>query len=103
MAEEMAKQINDVSTDELSAEQMAESEQQGEIPADIRDSLLDGSDQVFQAAYTSAKRDGLSKEAAMRVAWTTIEHGYEKGEDGKWHQRSPESGIHNKSITTGGN
>jgi cation transport regulator len=74
-----------------------------EFPSDIKESLLDGSQQVFMAAYTSAADNGMSEEAATKVAWTTIEHAFAKGEDGKWHRRADEPGIHNKSITTGGN
>jgi cation transport regulator len=74
-----------------------------EFPAEIRENLTDGSQQVFVTAYNSAISDGMSEEGALRVAWNTIEHDFQKGEDGKWRRRADEPGIHNKSITTGGN
>lgn len=74
-----------------------------DFPADIRENLLDGAQQVFLAAYNSATRDGMGEEAAMQVAWNTIRHDYEQGEDGKWRMRSGDVGVHNKPIVSGGN
>lgn len=77
--------------------------QRDAIPADIRENLKDGSDQVYLAAYTSALENGMSEEAAKRVAWNTIEHDFVKSADGKWQRRPDEPGIHNKQVTSGGN
>lgn len=74
-----------------------------EFPADIRDSLSDGAQQVFMTAYNSAIDNGMDEESAMRVAWNTIEQSFEKGPNGKWDRRADEPGIHNKSVTSGGN
>ena len=74
-----------------------------QFPAEIRENLLDGAQQIFVTAYNSAIEDGLSEEAATQVAWNSLHPNYEQGPDGKWHIRANEPGIHGKAITTGGN
>lgn len=75
-----------------------------EFPQEIQESLTDGSQQIFVAAFNSAVSDGLDEEAATNVAWNSLKPNYEKGSDGKWHFRqASDTGIHNKPITTGGN
>ncbi len=75
-----------------------------EFPQEIQETLADGSQQIFVAAFNSAVSDGLDETAATQVAWNSLKPNYEKGPDGKWHFRQqPDTGIHNKSITTGGN
>lgn len=73
-----------------------------DLPSDLQGTLTEGAQQVFLAALNSAIDNGMDEESAMRVAWTTIEHGFVKGEDGKWH-RHDEPANHDKPITTGGN
>jgi cation transport regulator len=74
-----------------------------EFPAEVREQLADGSQQIFMAAFNSASENGMDEDAAMRVAWNTVEHDYQKGEDGKWHRRPQQNNIHNKATTSGGN
>ena len=74
-----------------------------DLPSDIREQLTDGAQQIFLAAYNSAQQDGMSEEAALKVAWNSIQENYNKGEDGKWHRKPDSAGIHHKAITTGGN
>lgn len=74
-----------------------------ELPADVRDSLEDGSQQIFLTALNSAMDNGMDEQSAMNVAWNSIATNYEKGSDGKWHRKGDEPGIHNKAVTSGGN
>ena len=75
-----------------------------EFPTEIKDRLADGAEQIFVAAYNSAIDNGMDEQAAERVAWNSLRPNYEQGADGKWHFRqAPDTGIHNKPITTGGN
>ncbi len=74
-----------------------------EFPAEIKDTLTDGSQQIFVAAYNSASEDGMSEQAAMNVAWNSIKPYYEKGNDGKWHRKPQVTNIHHKAVTSGGN
>jgi len=74
------------------------------FPQETQENLADGSQQIFITAFNRAVSDGLDEEAATNVAWNTVKHDYEKGADGKWHFRQhPDTGIHHKAITTGGN
>ena len=77
--------------------------QLSELPSEITEQLEEGSQQIFLTALNSAQEDGMDEEAAMRVAWNTVEYDYEKGDDGKWHRRPQQSNITNKSVQSGGN
>ena len=70
---------------------------------DIREQLLEGSEQIFVAAYNSARENGMSQDAATQVAWTSVKQGYEQQGDGKWHRKPQDSNTHHKPITSGGN
>ncbi|MBW4575855.1 MAG: ChaB family protein [Aphanothece sp. CMT-3BRIN-NPC111] len=74
-----------------------------ELPSDIKEQLEDGAQQIFLTALNSAQEDGMDEAAAMHLAWNTIEHDYEKGEDGKWHRRPQQENITHKSVQSGGN
>jgi cation transport regulator len=65
------------------------SKQLAELPSELKRQLIDGSEQIFLAAFNSASRDGMSEEAALEVAWNSVKNGCEKGDDGKWH-RTPD-------------
>lgn len=78
-------------------------QKKNDLPADLKEQFADGSEQIFQAAFSSAKEDGMSEDGAREVAWNTVKQAYDKGDDGKWHRKPEDSAIHNKSITTGGN
>ncbi len=58
------------------------------LPAEVTDQLLDGSDQVFMAAFKNVQHDGLSREAALQVAWNSIKQGFVRSEDGAWHRKT---------------
>ena len=74
-----------------------------DLPSDIRDQLADGSQQIFLAAFNSAQSDGMSEEAARKVAWDTVKYDYEQGDDGKWHRKAQPSNVNYKAVPTGGN
>jgi cation transport regulator len=74
-----------------------------DLPSDIRDQLADGSQQIFLAAFNSAQSDGLSEEAARKVAWDTVKYDYEQGDDGKWHRKPQPTNATRKAVPTGGN
>ncbi|HEY9300532.1 MAG TPA: ChaB family protein [Phormidium sp.] len=74
-----------------------------DLSPEVREQLTDGSEQYFLAAFNSASENGMSEEAAMNVAWNSLDVNFEKGQDGKWHKKSDEPGIHNKAVTSGGN
>ncbi|MBD0345083.1 MAG: ChaB family protein [Coleofasciculus sp. Co-bin14] len=78
-------------------------ETQVEIPQEIKDQLPEGAQNIFRAAYKSAQADGLSEEAARKVAWNSVKDGYEQGEDGKWHHAPDASNQTRKSTQSGGN
>lgn len=68
-----------------------------DLPQDVRDQLLDGSQQIFMAAVNSAESDGLSEQAARNVAWNSVKQYYQKEGDGKWH-RKPQLSNHTGST-----
>lgn len=74
-----------------------------EFPVEVKEQLTEGSQQIFVAAFNSARGNGLSEDGATRVAWNTVKHDYEQGADGKWHRRPQQTNIHHKAITSGGN
>jgi cation transport regulator len=74
-----------------------------DLPSEVRELLADGSEQYFLAAFNSAYENGMNEEAAMDVAWNSLGVNFEKGQDGKWHTKPEEPGIHYKAVTSGGN
>lgn len=74
-----------------------------EFPAEIKENLTDGSQQIFVAAYNSASENGMSEQGAMNVAWNSIKASYEQGKDGKWHRKPQVSNSQFKGVTSGGN
>ncbi|MBW4682147.1 MAG: ChaB family protein [Microcoleus vaginatus WJT46-NPBG5] len=82
---------------------MADTQQVKELPAELKDQMLEGSQQIYLAALNSAMSNGMDEDAARRVAMNTVEHDYQKGDDGKWHRRPQQSNQTRKSIQSGGN
>ena len=62
-------------------------EKNEKLPAGVTDQLLDGSDQVFLAAFKNSQSDGLGEKAAMSVAWNSVKQGFERSQDGSWHRK----------------
>ncbi|MBD2102914.1 ChaB family protein [Leptolyngbya sp. FACHB-261] len=71
-------------------------QQLSELPADVQ-ALPQYAQQLFMAAFNSAESDSNNQESAVEIAWTTVKHEYEKGEDGSW-QRKPEGSKVDNSI-----
>lgn len=76
------------SADKQAAQRDDVDEQSEKLPAEVTDQLLDGSDQVFLTAFKNSQKDGLSREAAIKVAWNSIKQGFARSEDGSWHRKS---------------
>lgn len=86
--EEQASLAEPKSTpDKIAAQRDDVDEQNEQLPAEVSGQLGDGSDQVFMAAFKNAQSDGLSRDAAMQVAWNSVKQGFEQGQDGKWHRK----------------
>ncbi|MBV9387522.1 MAG: ChaB family protein [Chroococcidiopsidaceae cyanobacterium CP_BM_ER_R8_30] len=80
------------------------SEQQlNDLPSEVKDKLPSEAQQVFQAAFKSAKEDGVNEEAALQIGWNTVKQKYVQGEDGSWHRKPEDTNIHIKSVQSGGN
>lgn len=71
-----------------------------ELPPQVKDNLPKHAQEIYQKAFNNAwdeyedpgeRRGGASEsreEIAHRVAWAAVKKKYEKGEDGKWHEKS---------------
>lgn len=87
--------------DKVAAQRDDVDEKNEQLPAEVAGQLADGSDQVFLAAFKNAQSDGLSREAAMQVAWNSIKQGFEQGQDGKWHRKGEPGDKTNSSTVEG--
>lgn len=74
-----------------------------ELPGDLREKLMDGSQQIYMAAFNSAESDGMNGEAANKVAWNSVQQYYNKEEDGKWYRRPQVTNHHGSIFPLGGN
>ncbi|MBD1845519.1 ChaB family protein [Cyanobacteria bacterium FACHB-63] len=74
--------------DKIAAQRDDVDEQNEQLPSEVTDKLLDGADQVFMTAFKNSQHDGLSREAAMQVAWNSVKQGFNRSEDGSWHRKS---------------
>lgn len=74
-----------------------------DLPSDLKEQLLDGSQQIFMAAFNSTEANGMDQSAATHLAWNTIQYDYVPSSDGKWHRKPEETGVHGKSTQSGGN
>lgn len=63
-----------------------------ELPASVRNVLPAAAQTIWRSAFNSAEEQYDSEETAFRVAWSAVQKaGYEKGDDGMWHQRRDHS------------
>jgi cation transport regulator len=74
-----------------------------DLSSEVKEQLTYGSEQYFLAAFNSACENGMDEKSAMDVAWNSLGVNFEKGQDGKWHKKPEEPGIHYKAVTSGGN
>jgi cation transport regulator len=77
--------------------------QLNDLPSEVKEKLPEHAQQIFQAAFNSASGDGMEEDAALRVAWNSVNQKYEQGDDGNWHRKPEDNNIHNKAIPSGGN
>lgn len=69
-----------------------------ELPDTVKDVLPDHAQDIFKEAFNSAydqykdpderRGDESREETAFKVAWSAVKREYEKGEDGKWHEKA---------------
>lgn len=68
-----------------------------DLPESVRNVLPEHAQHIYRDAFNSAydqykdpkERRGNTdrEETAHRVAWAAVKQKYEKGDDGKWHQK----------------
>lgn len=76
--------------------------QSSELPQEVQQ-LPEHAQQIFVAAFNSAKDDGMSEEAALSVGWNSLKDSYEQTSSGEWKLKPEDTNIHNKSTQSGGN
>lgn len=74
-----------------------------ELPSEVTEKLPQGAQQIFMAAFNSSQQDGLSEEAATKVAWNSVKQGYEQTADGSWQHKPDASNANFKAVPSGGN
>lgn len=85
--------------DQIAAQRDDVDEKNESLPGDVAGKLADGADQVFMAAFKNSQSDGLSREAAMQVAWNSVKQGFEEGSDGKWHRKGrPDDNVYSAGV-----
>lgn len=68
-----------------------------ELPDSVKHVLPSHAQEIYKEAFNSAydeykspkdrRGDADREETAHRVAWAAVKKKYEKGEDGKWHEK----------------
>lgn len=68
-----------------------------ELPENVRGVLPAHAQDIYKEAFNSAykeydkpseRRDNASQEeVAHRVAWSAVKQKYQKGDDGRWHEK----------------
>ncbi|MBW3551469.1 MAG: putative cation transport regulator ChaB [Proteobacteria bacterium] len=68
-----------------------------DLPDSVRDNVPKHAQEIYKEAFNSAwneyqdpddrRGDASREETAHKVAWSAVKHGYEKGDDGKWHRK----------------
>jgi len=87
IGEPSEKAMSNRDADQEAAKRDDVDEKNTSLPAEVTDQLMDGSDQVFLAAFRNSQKDGLSEKAAMNVAWNSVKQGFERSQDGNWHRK----------------
>lgn len=72
------------------------------LPSEVKE-LPQDAQNIFMAAFKSCQEDGMSQEGALSVAWNTVKHEYEQGEDGNWQRKPEPTHVQHKSVQSGGN
>jgi cation transport regulator ChaB len=82
---DLAKPQSDA--DKIAAQRDDVDEQSTDLPPEVTDKLMDGAAQIFMTAFQNSQQDGLSREAALQVAWSSVKQGFERHGDGSWHRK----------------
>lgn len=98
----MLEQPLNIPTEATEQSQNVGSEQSFELPAEARE-LPQGAQQIFEAAFRSASKNGMSQEAALKTAWNSVNSEYVKGTDGSWQHKADDTNQTRKSVQSGGN
>ncbi|MDX2099382.1 MAG: ChaB family protein [Leptolyngbyaceae cyanobacterium bins.59] len=75
-----------------------------DVPSEVNE-MPEGVRNVFMAAFKSSQDNGMDRDAALKVAWNTVNYDFEKNEQGQWvlAGKAQDPGIHYKAVTSGGN
>ncbi|MCY7273744.1 MAG: ChaB family protein [Phormidesmis sp. CAN_BIN44] len=98
IGEPSEKAMSNRDADQEAAKRDDVDERTTSLPAEVTDQLMDGSDQVFLAAFNNSQKNGLSEKAAMNVAWNSVKQGFERSQDGSWHRKQKPG---DKTISSG--
>lgn len=55
-----------------------------ELPAGVRNSLPTEAQTVWRKVFNSAKAQGKADDEAAKIAWSAVENGWKKNEQGEW-------------------
>ena len=68
-----------------------------DLPTNVTNVLPQHAQEIYKEAFNSAwdeyddpkdrRDDSDREETAHRVAWAAVKNTYQKGEDGKWHEK----------------
>ena len=58
-----------------------------DLPSGVRKNLPPHAENIYSKAFNSAADQYSLEERARRVAWAAVKRQYEKGSDGKWHDK----------------
>lgn len=58
-----------------------------DLPSGVRKKLSPHAENIYIKAFNSAADQYSSEDRAHRVAWAAVKRQYEKGSDGKWHDK----------------
>lgn len=72
--------------------------EEDDLPENVKNVLPPHGEEIYKEAFNSAyeqykdpedrTKGGSREEVAHRVAWAAVKQKYEKGDDGKWREKS---------------
>jgi cation transport regulator len=62
-------------------------QQTNDLPESVKEHLPKHAQEIFLAAFNSAKEQYREEGRAFRVAWGAVKRDYKKGDDGEWHKK----------------
>lgn len=58
-----------------------------ELPKGVKDNLSEPAQEIYKEAFNGSLGEHGEEERAHRVAWSTVETKYEKGDSGEWKRK----------------